>query len=87
MKKVLIILLIIGLVFVATSCSIMANNETEKPKTKVSIMLNGKLIEAEVKSYSVYNSGHVYITTVDGLRYETHLCNVLFVRQKDVNQK
>lgn len=82
---VLCALLLFGILVMFTGCS-EADMESPSSHTTKQIIIyrpdGEKIIEGEIESLTTYSSGKV-IVRVNGVKYITHLANVLFIEEGD----
>lgn len=86
MKKLLIALLLIGLIFVFSGCSqpkTAVKDEVQMVSdTKAWIIFGNQSKTIDVKEWYIGSSGSISIIALDGTNYKTHLRNVLLIKEK-----
>lgn len=84
MKKTILVVLIIAMVFVLASCHVgnrQVGMDTVQTFNRFEIMFNGEVISGNVKEWRDFNDSDVIqITDTNGIVYLTHYMNVLLVR-------
>ena len=87
MKKLLIALLLIGLIFVFSGCSqpktAMEGGVQMVSDTKAWIIFGNQSKTIDVKEWYLGSGGYISITALDGTNYRTHSSNVLLVIEKE----
>ena len=86
MKKVLIVLMLIVILFVFSSCGVgnrQTGIDTVQTFNRFKIVIGDEVIQGNVKQWRDYtDSDVIQIVAADGTVYLTHYRNVLMVRDK-----
>lgn len=78
MRRLIISLIVIAIVIlVASGCGNRVRIDTNYVFEHAIIVIGEKVVEVEVKQWTLYSSGRIKITSTDGIIYNTHLMNVL----------
>lgn len=86
MKKVLVIILLLGMLIGLAGCS---NNDGWFAKEEAYIFVDGEWILVNVEKWE-YNSAHdgmVMIYTDDGITYTTHYSNVVILEYRNLDDQ
>ena len=85
MKKIILVLLIIGFVFILSGCTqprISTDNSLQVVSdTKAYITVGEQMIVVDVSKWVLDSVGSISITALDGTFYKTHPANVLIVKE------
>ena len=87
MKKVLVIILLLGMLIGLAGCS--SNNDEWFAKKEAYIFVDGEwiLVNVEKWEYCGIQAGMVKIYTDDGITYTTHVSNVVILEYRNLDDQ
>jgi ribosomal protein S1 len=82
MKKLLALILVIGLIFTFTGCNKQIFDTTYTFDTAIISLPNGDIIEGKIDSWKDYEDGDQIQVKINGVTYLVHSSNIVLINRK-----